>query len=266
MSSSFKQIYAGEIMLAPNMSSAKQYTGFALRQTIGQLSDIATSGLTKAPFAQNYSSNPLLEKNQILETTAAHIELAVTIFERALIEYYGEDFGEPDAKKQRTDDGYSYREAVEAARVYSLSNIQTGDRKLYYGKYVGGYSRGANFAQKIVRLTDSIDSPTTITEKMLLLADRTATIFMALTKDRRNESDTILRGNSKLNADEKAALMKLPLHTGNSVKVSQFLLYKFFKIDKLTLLDDTGFFTAVIISYVLNVVGFWPAWREDDYK
>lgn len=271
-SSSFKQIYAGEQSLAPNMNKDKQYSAFSLRQTIGQISDIATAGLTKVLFSENYNSNPLLEKNPILETVAAHTEITVALFERALIEKYGEDFGEPDAKVKRTEDGYSYREAMEAARIYSLPQIQgeKGDaeeeKTLYYGKYAGGYGRGAIFAQNVIKLTSFIDKPETATEKMLYLADRTAYIFMELTKERRNDPSTISRGHSKLTEKERQALVRLPAHTGSNVKLSQFLLYKYFKLDKLTLLDDTGFFTAVIIAHSLNIIGFWPSWREDDYN
>ncbi len=267
MSSSFKTIYAGEQSLAPNMGKAKQYTSFSLKQSISQLVDIANSGCIKIPFTQNYVSKPLLEKNEILESIAAHTELTTALFERALIEAYGEDFGEPGAKNQRTEDGYSYREAMEAARIYNLYKVQKDDKKLFYGRYVGGYGRGAAFGQQVIKLTVSIgETPTTATEKMLLLADRTATIFLALTKDRRNEPGTISRGHPWLSDEEKDALKKLPLYVKSDVQVSQYLLYKFFKIDKLTLLDDTGYFTAIIIAYTLNIVGYWPSWREDDYN
>lgn len=267
----FKSIYASEVALAKNMANAKGYTGFSLRQTISQLNDIASSGQRRAAFSENYSLNPLKEKEPYVESIAAHSALTEAFFERALIEYYGEDFGEPNAKKQKTEDGYSYREAMEAARIYSLHQIQ-GDKSaneeepIFYGKYVGGYGRGALFAQNVVKLLESKKNPTTQTEKMLYLAANAATIFYALSRDRNNDGFVIERGHPWLNDKEKAALIKLPTHTGNHVKVSQFLLYKYFKMDQLTLLDDTGFFTAIIIQYTLNVYGFWPAWREDDYK
>lgn len=278
MGNNFKQIYAGEISLAPNMAKANQYTGFSMKQAVSQLQDVAMAGLHESPFGQNYHSGPVFANGKVTEgknrsplreTVAAHSLLTEALFERALIENYGPDFGEPGAKVQKTEDGYTYREAIEAVKVYCLTSTQAdkdeSEKKLFYSKYAGNYNRGISFAQQIIKLVESVDSPETPTAKMLKLADRTASIFMSLTKDRKNESDLITRGHPLLTEEERGALIKLPNFAGSSVKVSQFLLYKYFKMDKLTLLDDTGFFTAIIIAYVLNVSGTWPLWREEDY-
>ena len=262
---SFKEIMAGELKLAPNMKN--QYSSFSLKRIIGQLQDIISASITKCPFGQNYCYDPLNKKaTPITETVIAHTALTTTLFEKALLDCYGADFGEPNAKHTKTDDGYSYREAMEAAKVYSLSELKAsdeGEKKLFLSRYIGYHDRGIEFAQHVLKLASG--ETTTDTAKALLLADRTATIFMALARDRINEPSLLQRSDGRLNADEKQILMQLPAYVGNSVKVSQLLLYKFFKTEELTKIDDTGLFTAIIITQTLNANGTWPSWRLEDY-
>lgn len=284
---SFNKIFTAETSLNQNMAGAN-VSSFTMKQAIVQLQDIAASGIARNPFEQNYTDAEITSQKTPsrtpVVTIAAHSALSLSIFERALISHYGADFGEPNTKTDRTEDGYTYREAMEAARIYNLPRLKVKEdsREIYLSKYIGGYGRGVEFAQHVLqlagsseKLANSLSGPAnssenlvgtaSATEKMLYLADRTSTIFMALYLDMTNRSGVISRGNPLLTDGERTILRSLPSYVGSGVKTSQFLAYKYLKTDNLPSLDDTGYFTALIIAYTLNVNGTWYHWREEDY-
>ncbi|MBR2837089.1 hypothetical protein IKE79_01890 [Candidatus Saccharibacteria bacterium] len=53
---------------------------------------------------------------------------------------------------------------------------------------------------------------------------------------------------------------------GGYCRISEMWTTDFFRIRKIVNLDDSGFFTALLVMCTLLVHGHWYNWREADYR
>lgn len=263
-----------------------------LSQQIYQLVEVAKNSLVPRSYIKKYGLSDTEEyaiardskKIPILhESVAAHTNLLCALVDRAITLTYGPDFGEPGCDFERTSDGYTYREIMEAIRLHDLPENDIGDipddgsfneeekslleleyyKERIYSKYAG---RDYFFKHRVFKLIEDMHSKKQSTGRLLYVADKTAAILMALVYDSLGLMPTIDGSMPELSRKDVAEIGLCDFEYNGHYKASEIWTIDFFHIRKINELDDTNFFTAIIVLYTLIVNGRWYDWREDDYN
>ena len=216
------------------------------------------------------------------ESVAAHTNLVSALVDSALIYEYGPDFGQPGSEWPLTIDGFSYREIMETVRLHDLPENEMGDapdngardeakkeaeENEYFYSYTESYPvRDTDFKQGVRRLMLAMQDRNSPTGRLLYLADKTAAILATLAYDQRGYSPMMSVGEPSASPRDLEEMKMCDFSTENGLcKASEMWTIDHFHIRRIIDLDDTGFFTAVVVMGTLMTNGRWYDWREKDY-
>ena len=242
-----------------------------------QIAEIAKSATVLRSYV--YFCNIASVDTQAHESDGAHTNLMSALIDRFWQYYYG-----PDA--HYAEDGYSYRDLIEATRRHDLPENDTGDipdngNRDEYAKSFQEHGYQRQFAQlSPSRSTDSekrirralleMEGKTSLSGKLLYIADKSAALIMALCYDSlgqppyRSDTDPCIteREQQELGlCDYQVSKVSSP-----ACFTSEMWTMDYFQMRKLVQYDDTGFFTALIVMYTLQIHNYWYSWREADYS
>lgn len=261
------------------MGSAFVIPAHEIAATAEQLSEIAKNALVTRSYVYRYGLN---ESKTTHESVSAHANLMMALVDRALACSYGSDFGEPDGAYPRTSDGYSYREIMEAIRLHDLPENDIGDwpdngsrdelakqkmEETYFTRFADKYPlREVDFKRRVLELLRKMDDAKSTTGRLLKVADKTAATFIVLTYDGTGQSPLMHVDDPNASGRDHEEMALCDWEKDGYHRASEMWTIDHFRIRKFTELDDTGFFTALIVMYTLMVHGRWYNWREQDYK
>ena len=250
--------------------------------TVLQIAEIAKSGTVIRSYHKCYhlSNMPIA-----FESVSAHTNLMLGMLDYALDYIYGIDF-------RYTEDGYTCREVREAARRHDLPENITSDtpdnenrdeeakisiEQELQGKYSSLSPKyKEEFESKVLRLLAEMEGRTSPTGKLLKTADKAAAVIIALCYDdlklplhRYNRDKYMTKQDAeKIKYCDRETI--LATGRGHNIKkayyTSELWSLDYFKTRDHFQYDETGFFTALIVMYTLQVHGYWYSWREADYS
>ena len=243
--------------------------------TVKQITEYATASTVLRSYVWNYG---LCDEDARTthESDAGHTNLMSAIIDCALCYIYG-----PEANY--TEDGYTYREVMEAVRRHDLPENLTGDipddgardefaKAEADAKYQREFSqfspsRNANSEKKILRLLEEMEGKTSPTGKLLYLADKVSATLMALCYNSQYQAPhkAITAENITLREIEGMRLCDEE-YSRNTYYASEIWTVDYFKSRRLVKYDDTGFITALLVMYTLQVRHDWYSWREQEYS
>lgn len=255
----------------PNLSAEEIY-----RLTL-QLAEIAKSSLLPRSYIENYGLNA---GSTAFESVGAHTNLVMALADRALSFYYGSDFGN-GGEYNITKDGYSYREIMETIRIHDLPENKIGDwpdngstdkkeKSALEQEYLEDFSEkypiwDSCLKRHTLRLFGLMESPYSPTGRLIYLADKTAALLMALCYDSVGQPPMIHGNSPDLSERDCREIAMCDFRENNFFKASEMWAIDFLHIRQFNRLDDSCFFTAILVMYTLLVNGKWYSWREDDY-
>lgn len=239
-----------------------------------QLSEIAFSALVPRVYITRYQ---LTKTNEVFESVSSHTNLLMALVDQALTFQYGPDF-------TITNDGFTYREIMEAIRRHDLPENSFGDQPdngerddENLAKYENSYWRQFTkfsspnrsiFESKVNSLLISMREQTTETGRLLHVADKAAAVFMALCCDEKQKIPTMSIDDPAASAAEQAD-MKLCENKVSSNGVLLCRASEMWTIDffnrQFNKMDHTGFFTSLIMMKTIMLYGKWYNWRKDIY-
>ncbi len=245
---------------------------------VEQLAEVAKSSLLPRSYIKRYG---LSESRIAYESVGAHTNLMAALIDRALCYYYGPDFGEPGSEWAHTEDNFSYRDIMEAVRIHDLPENKIGDwpdngssdpnkkaklERLYLREFSQGYDlRNSHVGHQAIRLFELMDVESSVTGRLLKLADKTAALFITLCYDSAGAAPLIHISDPKLSERDRQEMQMCDYNKAGYHKASEMWAIDHFCIRKFCDLDDDSFFTAIIVMYTLMVNGKWYSWREKDY-
>ena len=237
---------------------------------VKQLDQIAESSSVLRSYNNRYG----LTRDKIAyESVAAHTNLCMAMLDRCLSYMYGPDIDLPDA--------YSYRELMEVIRRHDLPENQIGDipdngeaensdkrdAEIAYFKAYSNYSpMREHFVEENVRkLLNEMEDKSSFFGRLLYVTDKASALFITLWHDKVGRHP-IMRPNSRQKSGRDITEMQLCDDKVNGgYRASEMWAIDFFKERKLVQYDDTGYFTALIVAYTLEINDRWYIWREYDY-
>lgn len=273
---SYERIMAEEAKLSPlnwRIVDAEE-----MFNTVQQIREVAANCRVLRSYNWNYN---VTDQRVAYESDGAHTNLLAAIVDRALCYRYGACFN-------YTEDGYSYREVMEAIRRHDLPENITGDIPddgnrdesakttddfAYWCDY--GWlspSREVESELKIGCLLSEMEGKTSPTGKLIYVADKAAAIFITLYYDSIgltphkliNASDLTERDIAEMALCEMVIIGKEGIE---SCLASEMWTLDFFKMRSIADYDDTGFFTALVVMYTLQAHhDKWYYWREQEYS
>ena len=253
-----------QIMLAESALSPYQWPVPDVRKifaTVTQISEIAKSNIVLRSYANNYN----LTRDRIAyESVGAHTNLMLAMLDRALSFQYGQNF-------TTTSDGYTYREVMEAARRHDLPENVIGDipddgereDKVKFNEelaYHDFFSRNSpdceeTFDRHVRKLLLEMEEKSSPTGKLLYIADKASAIVMVICYNENGDWPRKYR--------QEMILCETNYRGG--YLASEMWCIDYFKMRSLVDYDETGFFTALIVMYILRTNYGWFKWREEDY-
>lgn len=226
-----------------------------------------------------------LDTNQVsYESVGAHTNLASAIADKAL-SYYYPDFGNPNSSFIRTIDGYSYREIMETIRIHDLPETKLGDlpdngsidrtsKSIAERAFMEDYNEfypahetvlGEKALELFYKMENSKESNST--SKLLHLSDKISAVIITLQYDRIKHSPVIHEEDKAASKRDQFAMLMCDWSEKGYHKASEMWTIDFLHIRELNKLDETGFFTALLVMITLIVNnGKWYEWREKDYR
>ena len=105
-----------------------------------------------------------------------------------------------------------------------------------------------------------------MTGKMIFLSDKLAALFITLCLDDLGKSPMMALDSFYASKRDKGEMLMCDHSFKGRHKASEMWAIDFFKMRKIVDLDDTFFFTAMIVMATLIVNGRWYNWREADYQ
>ena len=184
-----------------------------------QIAEFAENSTVLRSYTRKYGN--LTDDIISFESDGAHVNLMSAMVDRAFSWYYG-------PSTLYTDDGYSYREIMEAIRRHDLPENVIGDipddgnrdeaskllaEETYHQEFSAkSPSRELEFERKVHRLLEEIVGKTSPTGKLIYVADKVSAIIMTLFYDSihhlctRNKSyfsfDVLHREDNRFVSDE----------------------------------------------------------------
>lgn len=241
--------------------------------TTTQIAEFAENGTVLRSYNRKYGN--LTDDIIAFESDGAHVNLMAAMVDRAFSWYYG-----PSALY--TDDGYSYREVMEAIRRHDLPENITGDipddgnrdeaaklsaEETYHQEFSAkSPNRELEFERKVHRLLEEMVGKTSPTGKLIYVADKVSAIVMTLFYDSIRRPP--LRRTTDHNIVERdyQEMAICDFNIGNAYYASEMWTIDYFKMRHIISYDDTGYFTALLVMYTLRTKMRWYRWREADYS
>lgn len=217
------------------------------------------------------------------ESVSAHTNLLQIIVDRVLSHRYGPNF-------EVTEDGFTYREVMEAARRHDLPENVIGDvsdngardnEELAHIEHSylrifaqSSPAREANFEIKVRQLLCNMEIKQGFSGRLLYAADKCSAILTTLRYDAEGASPTMATNFKGASAKDTNQMMLCEFRTKKSdetgtyevCRASEMWTIDYFKSREIYRYDDTGLITAIIVMYSLINNGKWYAWREKDYE
>lgn len=235
-----------------------------------QIGEFSESALVLRSYNNRYG---LTKTERAYESVGAHTNIVAAIADRALDWY-------KQTESPILNEGYSYREIMEAIRLHDLPENLIGDipdndsynaaekqkdERLYYDVLYRQYSpQNVEFIKKVKRLLDEMEEKSSITGRLIYCADKVAAVMITLQYDL-NENSPILKKTSHPSARDLKEMSLCDKKVRNGCRASEMWTIDWFKARKLIQYDETGFFTSLIIMRTLQVNECWYHWRENDY-
>ena len=242
-----------------------------LYNTVKQIAEFAKSATVLRDYNRNYY---LTRQTTAFESASAHSNLVAAMVDRALSWHYG-------PAVQFTNDGYSYREIMEAIRRHDLSENVTGDipddgdrdeaaknqaKREYQSRFSALYSEyESGFESKVSRLLIEMEERSSLTGRLLYTANKASAIIMALCYEELGSTPFKTLGRPYTDRDRQEFEL-CSLAENDLYYASEMWTIDYIKLRQLIEYDDTGFFTALIVMYTLKVHQQWYSWRERDYS
>lgn len=246
---------------------------------VSQLDEIAQASVVLRSYNVRYG---VTNDRIAYESDGAHTNLMQAMVDRALIHIYGPYFGEPGSEFPRTNDGYSYREIMEAIRQHDLpenvigdipdngdrdndakSRIEAGYWQSYNGKF---HFKEKLFASRVLGLLAEMSTKHRETGRLLFAADKACALFITLAYDELKMSPRMHPTDAYASARDIAEMKLCDNNYDGYYRASEMWAIDYLRIRKIAKYDDTGFFTAVIVMYTLLINEKWYVWREKDYQ
>lgn len=244
---------------------------------VWRIFEVAKSSFVSRSYNSHYN---ICNDEIVYESVGAHTNLMLFITTSAIDFCYGHGFGGDACKYGRTIEGYTYREIIEAAQMHDLAENVFGDipdngahdeatknanEIEYFSRFFNSYQIDKEETENVLELLKDMQSHITTTGKLLYLADKTSALLITLWLDHMGRSP-LMQQDSDLASPRDLAEMKMCDFVSNhSCRASEMWAIDFFKMRKIVDLDETFFFTALIIMATLIVHGRWYSWREKDY-
>lgn len=240
-------------------------------KTVEQLHEIAES----SSVLRSYNGRYGLTSNKIAyESVGAHSNLCCAILDRCLSYLYGPTL-------YSIPDGYTYRELMEVIRRHDLPENVIGDipdngagdadtkrkAEMIYFQHFKSLSpfREYEFEDNVNRLLIEMDNQTSFIGKLLYLADKTSALIITLWHDQKGRYPLMSPDSPAVSGRDRAEMKLCDYDFNGHYRASEMWAIDFFKMRNLTEYDDTGYYTALIVAYTLEVNGCWYKWREKDY-
>ena len=178
--------------------------------------------------------------------------------------------------------GYSYRVLMEAARRHDLPELETGDipdngdrddvakneeEREYHVRYrCLAPPREKEFEEKVKEVLAQMAAQSSLAGRLLYLADKISAIPETLAYDMAGLSPVKYWNDDDISNHDREIMSFCTCHGTGAYKASEVWTASYIKRG-LTKMDDTGFFTAmmVMITLIANK-GEWYGWREKDYE
>lgn len=214
----------------------------------------------------------LTSESKAYESDGSHTNLARAIVDYALDYVYGWGANSPT---------YTRREIDEAILLHDLPENETGDspdngdrndqqkqaeENAYYDEFLALYDIGeAKPQQNIRKLLTEMQEKSTVEGRILYLADKVAAIIVMLCYDKQRLFPYARPGEKFVSAVNEAEMKLCDRKYKKGYLLSEVWTVDFLYARELTRLDDSGFFTALIVMATLKVRGKWYNWREEQY-
>lgn len=221
----------------------------------------------------------------VYESVGGHANLTAAIVDEALNFLHGDGLDILLDRTLQLEYRYTYREIMTAVRLHDLGENKYGDipdngarddaekdrRELEYIKhYIVTFAADDEiFGYNVLRLLREMQEKKTPIGRLMYLSDKTAATIVTLCLDLMEDSPMMNRDSpyaSGRDHDEMALCdYSVTRPEGEYYRASEMWTVDFFKMRNIVELDNTGFFTALIIMATIMVHGNWYKWRENDY-
>ena len=267
-------IHMGNIIMRPkNLDKLKVPAEiFAIAERI-----YCNAGLNFVP--RSYNGSYGLSKTEITyESVGAHTNLVGAIAEEAMDFFYGHGFG----YTERTIDGYLYQDVIDAIHAHDLAELKYGDladngshdkdskfesELLYLQKYLETYPMAVRHEKTaILKLFKEMETQSSHTGKVIYLADKAAALIATLYLDSIKCSPMIRMSSSYASDRDKSEMRSCDRSYDGAYKASEMWAVDYFVERKIVDIDESLFFTALIVMMTLIVNGRWYNWREKFYQ
>ena len=267
-------IHMGNIIMKPkNLEKLKAPAEiFAIAERVYR-----NAGLNFVP--RSYNGSYGLSKTEItFESVGAHTNLVCAIAEEALDFFYGHGFG----YTERTIDGYLYQDVITAIHAHDLAELRYGDLadngshdkdakfKLeleYLENYLDTYSISLRHEKAVLlKLLKEMEAQSSHTGKVVYLADKAAALIATLYLDSIKRSPMIRMSSSYASDRDKSEMRNCDRSYDGAYKASEMWAVDYFVERKIVDIDESLFFTALIVMMTLIVNGRWYNWREKFYQ
>lgn len=206
------------------------------------------------------------------ESVGAHTFAMVALVNKALDFIYGENF-------DRTNEGYSRREILEAVMRHDLPENKIGDipddgnrndkaegrAERVYWKNLGLYNKDKTTEAKVYKLLREMQDKASDAGRLIHVADKTIAILRTLYEDKVGVPAEMSIDYEFASVLDKKAMAICDNIVDRKCRASEMWTISYFKLKQNILYDRTGYFTALIVMMTLEVNGKWYDWRAADY-
>ena len=237
----------------------------------------SNAALNCVPRSYNTSYN--LTKSEIaFESIGGHTNLVCAILDEALNFFYGYSFA---TSQNFTIDGYPHAVLMEVARSHDLAEARYGDKAdngstnpeekfnlefEYLKWYFSTYPTSLEHEKaQILKLFQEMESQSSQTGQMLYLADKVAALFITLYLDSLKHSPMLTPSSPVASERDKDEMKRCDRSYDGAYKASEMWAVDYFIERKFVDMDETLFFTALIVMMTLVIRGSWYNWRKDCY-
>lgn len=240
-----------------------------------QIAEYATASTVLRSYNWNYGLADASARTTF-ESDGGHTNLMSAIVDRVLSYRYGPNL-------RYTEDGYTYREVMEAVRRHDLPENKTGDtpdngardenakieaEHVYQLRFSQlSPSRELESEKRILRLLTEMESKASPTGKLLYTADKISAVIAVLFCDSLGNYPVKQIIDDDLTPHDIKAMRSCDIEIRyHTYLASEMWTIDYFRTRRLVRYDDTGFITALLVMYTLQTHGHWYTWREQEYS
>lgn len=239
--------------------------------TVEQIKEFAYAGTVMRSYNRRYG---LTDNTISYESDGAHTNLMAAIVDRALLYQ--------DTPHVFIPNEYTYREIMEAVRRHDLPENISGDvpdngdrdelaKRTFERSFQDTFSKKTQpihcaTEQKIIQLLREMDNKSSATGKLIYVADKVSALIITLCYDSIGYSPMLKLSDPSLSQRDKNEMSTCDNIIDNACLASEMWTIDYFKERRIVQYDETGFLTAIVIMYTLQVHDYWYSWREQEYS